>query len=80
MILMCEATGEGTLNYQWRKVIGSLPNRIMSSDNNQTLNISRISTNDNGKYYCEVDNGGASLPSNRVQVSARGEFLHHEPQ
>ena len=77
MMLKCEATGEGILNYQWRKVMGSLPNRIRLSDNKQTLTIRRISTNDNGEYYCEVDNGGASVSSNRVQVTARGEFLHY---
>jgi len=75
-MLRCEATGEGTLNYQWRRLSGSLSNRARLSDNNQTLNIRRISTNDNGEYYCEVDNGGTGVSSNRVQVTARGEFLH----
>jgi len=76
-MLKCEATGEGTLNYQWRRLSGSLSIRTRLSDNNQTLNISRISTNDNGEYYCEVDNGGTSVSSNRVQVTARGEFLYY---
>jgi len=74
-MLRCEATGEGTLNYQWRRTLNSLPKMITLSDNDQILTIKRISTNDNGEYYCEVDNGGTSVSSNRVQVTARGEFL-----
>ena len=77
VVLRCEATGEGTLNYQWRRLSGSLPNYVRLSDNNQNLTIRRISTDDNGEYYCEVDNGGTSVSSNRVQVTARGELLHY---
>ena len=77
VVLRCEATGEGTLNYQWRRLSGSLPNRARLSDNNRTLTIRRISTDDNGEYNCEVYNGGTSVSSNRVQVTARGELLHY---
>ena len=75
VVLRCEATGEGTLNYQWRRLSGSLPNYVRLSDNNQNLTIRRISTDDNGEYYCEVDNGGTSVQSNRVQVTAKGQLL-----
>jgi len=75
VMLRCNATGEGTLNYQWRRLSGSLPNRARLSDNDQILTIKRISTDDNGEYYCEVDNGGTSVSSNIVQVTVRGEFL-----
>ena len=77
MVLRCEAIGEGTLNYQWRKLPGPLSNRARLSDNNKTVTIRRISTDDNGEYYCEVDNGGTSVSSNRVQVTARSELLHY---
>ena len=75
VVLRCEATGEGTLNYQWRRMSGSLHNNVRLSDNNQNLTIRRISTDDNGEYYCEVDNGGTSVQSNRVQVTAKGQLL-----
>jgi len=78
VMLRCEATGEGTLNYQWRRTLNSLPKMITLSDNNQILTIKRISTNDNGEYYCEVDNGGTSVLSNRVQLTAKGEFLPYK--
>jgi len=77
VVLRCEATGEGTLNYQWRRLSGSLPNRARLRDKNRALTIRRISTDDNGEYYCEVDNGGTSVSSNRVQVTARGELVHY---
>ena len=77
MLLRCEATGDGTLNYQWRRQSKSLPGRTRLSDNNQNLTIRGIATNHNGEYYCEVDNGGTNVSSNRVQVTARGQFLHY---
>ena len=77
VMLRCEATGEGTLNYQWRRLSKSLPNKAKLSDNNQLLTITGITTNHNGEYYCEVDNGGTSVSSSRVQVTVKGQFLHY---
>ena len=77
VMLRCEATGEGTLNYQWRRVSKSLPGRAKLSDNNQTLTIRGITTNHNGEYYCEVDNGGTGVLSMTVQVTVKGQFLHY---
>jgi len=77
VMLNCVATGKGKLNYQWRRLSGSLPNSAKLSDNNKALTIRRISTDDNGEYYCEVDNGGTSVSSNRVQVTARSELLYY---
>jgi len=77
VVLRCKATGKGTLNYQWRRLSQSLPNSARLSDNNKALTIRNISTDDNGEYYCEVDNGGTSVSSNKVQVTARGELLNY---
>jgi len=77
VVLRCEATGEGTLNYQWRRLSGSLPNRTKENQNKPNLTIANVLAKDNGEYYCEVDNGGKSVSSNRVQVTARGELLHY---
>ena len=72
--LRCTATGNGTLNYQWRRVSGSLPSNSRGR-NSRSLTIHNISVSDSGQYYCEIDNGGDSVSSMRVQVTARSEFL-----
>ena len=73
--LRCEVTGGGNLNYQWRRVSRSLPSNVRMSNGGQTLTIHNISVNDSGQYYCEVDNGGDSVSSMRVQVTTRSESL-----
>ena len=73
--LNCTATGDGTLNYQWRRVSGSLPRNVRMSNGGQSLTIRNIAVSDSGQYYCEVDNGGDSVSSMRVQVTARSELL-----
>ena len=72
--LRCEATGNGTLNYQWRRVSGSLSSDVRMSNGGQTLTIHNIVVRDNEEYYCEVDNGGDRVSSMRVQVTARSEL------
>ena len=72
--LKCTATGNGTLNYQWRRVSGSLPSNTRVR-NGQTLIIRNIAVSDSGQYYCEVDNGGDSVSSMRVQVTARSKLI-----
>ena len=72
--LRCEATGNGTLNYQWRRVSGSLPSNVRMSNGGQTLTIRNIAVNDSGQYYCEVNNGRDSVSSMRVQVTAKSEL------
>ena len=74
VMLRCEVTGGGTLNYQWRRVSGSLPSNVRGRNSN-TLTIRNIAVSDSGQYYCEVDNGGDSVSSMRVQVTARSESL-----
>ena len=74
VMLKCRATGNGTLNYHWRKVPGSLPTNARRSNGGKTLTINGIVVNDNGEYYCEVDNGGEKVTSLRVQVTARSQL------
>ena len=74
--LRCEATGNGTLNYQWRRVLGSLPSNVRI--NNEVLTIPNIAVNGSGGYYCEVDNGGDNVSSMGVQVTARSKSLIHQ--
>ena len=73
--LRCNATGNGRLNYQWRRVSGSLPRNVRMSNGGRGLIIHNITVSDSGQYYCEVDNGGESVSSMRVQVIARSESL-----
>ena len=76
VMLECQATGNGTLNYRWRRVSGSLPSNARRSNGGQTLTLHNIVVNDNGQYYCEVDNGGEKVTSSRVQVTAKSQLLH----
>ena len=71
--LRCKATGDGTLNYQWKRVSGSLPeNAIITNINGgKKLAIHNITVGDSGQYYCEVDNGGYSVSSMRVIVTIK---------
>ena len=71
MVLRCEATGEGTLNYQWRRLSGSLPDNVQGN-NTTNLTITNITVSDGGEYYCVVDNGGTSVFSIKVHLTAKG--------
>jgi len=69
VVLRCEATGEGTLNYQWRRLSGSLPD-----SNTTTFTVSNLTVSDSGGYYCIVDNGGTRVPSIKVEVTVKGKY------
>ena len=71
VVLRCEASGEGTLNYQWRRLSGSLPDNVQGN-NTTNLTITNITVSDDGEYYCVVDNGGTSVFSMKVQLTAKG--------
>ena len=73
--LRCVVTGGGSLNYQWRRVSGSLPSNVRRSNGGRILTIYNIAVSDSGQYYCEVDNGGDSVSSMRIQVTTRSESL-----
>ena len=72
--LRCEATVNGTLNYQWKRVSGSLPSNVNGS-NEQNLTIYSIAINNSGEYFCQVDNGSKRESSKNVQVTPRSESL-----
>ena len=75
VMLRCTATGNGTLNYQWKRVSGSLPSTVRMRNGGQNLTIRNIAVNGSGEYYCEVNNGGYSVSSMRVQVTAKSKSL-----
>ena len=68
--LNCKATGNGTLNYQWRRVSGSLPSNSKLKSN-RNLALSRLAVSDSGQYYCIVNDTGGSVSSMRVQVTVK---------
>jgi len=74
VVLKCKATGEGTLNYQWKKVAGSLSKGALGYDTN--LRIINATISDSGQYYCKVDNGGASVNSMKSTVIVKGKLRH----
>ena len=75
--LRCRADGSGTLNYEWRRASGSLPNNTGRSAGGKQLIIYNITVNDTGRYYCEVDNGGSSVSSTRVQVMVNSKLAQY---
>ena len=75
--LRCRADGSGSLNYEWRRVSGSLPNSAMRSAGGKRLIIYNITVSDTGQYYCEVDNGESSVSSERVQVMVKSKLAQY---
>ena len=73
--LRCEATGDGELNYQWIKRLGSLSSNAGSSNGGKILIIGNIAVSDSGQYYCVVDNGGNNVSSMSVQVTVKSKIL-----
>jgi len=73
--LRCEATGNGTLNYQWKREPELALHNARRSDGGKTLTLRQIMISDSGQYYCEVDNGGESVSSMRVQVTVKSQLL-----
>ena len=71
VMLGCTATGDGKLNYQWRRVSGSLPSNTRRKNNGRTLIIRNVAVSDSGQYYCEVNDTGGSVSSMRVQVTVK---------
>ena len=75
--LRCTATGNGTLNYQWRRVSGSLPSSVSVTDNGQTLAFQSIAVPDRGQYYCIVTDDEGSVSSMRVQVTVKCKLINY---
>ena len=73
--LSCEATGDGTQNYQWRRVSPDRLPRNTNASDEQILTIYDIRVNNGGEYYCEVGTGKNKESSMRVQVTVRSELL-----
>ena len=76
VVLECQATGDGTLNYHWWRVSASIPSNSRRSNGGHTLTLHNIGISDNGQYYCAVDNGGERVTSSRVQVTAKSQSLY----
>ena len=74
MTLTCEATGAQNLMYYWKRVSESLPSNVRSNGG-KTLTILNIKNNDEGQYYCEVNNGGNNVSSMRVQIVVKSKLL-----
>ena len=71
--LRCEATGEGTFSYQWIRVLEP-SSEVDLKNEDSNLAIINVTNNDTGLYYCEVDIGGTSVSSMRVQVVVRSKL------
>ena len=71
VMLRCEATGNVTMNYQWRRESKLFPKMNVMGRNTQNLTIYNIKVQNSGKYYCEADIGAKTIRSASVQVTAR---------
>ena len=71
IVLICRATGDGPLTYQWMRVSESLPENIKISPNGRKLTIHNVTVSDRGRYYCNVNDSEDSMSSNRVQVTVK---------
>ena len=77
VMLRCEATGNGILKYQWRRVSRSVPSSARVRDNRQTLILRNIAVPDSGQYYCVVNDTEGSVSSMRVQVTVKCKLINH---
>ena len=77
VMLRCKATGNGTLNYQWMRVSGSLPSNTRVRSNGQSLVIRNIAVPEGGQYYCVVNDTEGSVSSMRVQVTVKCKLINH---
>ena len=50
--ILCEATGNGPIRYQWRRVNGEISSDRAEGVNTSTLTISPIQQEDENEYYC----------------------------
>jgi len=74
--LECKATGNGTLNYEWKRALGSLPHNAKRSDGGKTLTIRNITISDSGQYYCEVNDVETNVTSLKAQVTVRSKLIN----
>ena len=56
--LSCEATGSGSISYQWRRVNGEIGSYRAKGVNTSTLTISPVRRDDEDEYYCVASNEG----------------------
>ena len=59
--LSCNATGNGPIRYQWRRVTGEISSDRAEGVNTPTLTISPVQQEDEDEYYCVASNGGMDV-------------------
>ncbi len=64
IILSVTASGEGPLTYQWFK-----DEVLLTDEENATLVLTDLASDDSGLYHCEVSNAFGSTPSNPAQLT-----------
>ena len=69
--LICRATGDTPLNYQWMRISGSLPKNAKRSNNGRKFIIHNITVSNSGQYYCSVSDNEGSVSSMKVQVTVK---------
>ena len=72
--LRCEATVNVTMNYEWSRELGSLPEMNVMGHNAQNLIIYNVKVQNSGQYYCQVEIGAEKIRSMSIQVTARSKL------
>ena len=70
-MLICRATSNETLIFQWIRVSESLPKKAKKGNNGRKLTIHNITVSDSGQYYCNVSNNEGSVSSMKVNVTVK---------
>ena len=55
--MSCEASGNGPIRYQWRRVNGEISSDRAEGVNTSTLTISPVQQEDEDEYYCVASSG-----------------------
>ena len=69
--MICRATGDEPLTYQWMRVSELLPKSAKRGNNGRRLTIRNVTVNDSGQYYCNVSDNEGSVSSMKVQVTVK---------
>ena len=82
MNLSCEATGSGSIMYQWSRVNGEISSDRAEGVNTSTVIISPVQQEDEDEYYCVASNEGidGSLyndTSQRAMIIIYGKVIYY---
>ena len=79
--MTCEASDDGTQNYQyqWKKgmelLLSKTDDRYKSKNRGRNFIINNVAVSDSGQYHCVFNINGTGVPSFEVQLIVKSELL-----